>query len=302
MRQNKKKQQIIHPFTDVPYLPPDFDGSTRELRMHAAKERDATALRLVQTKLEFVQRVANRSIYTIDLVTSSSRVEKSPTIDFALIPFLETIFDWKLFASFMDELRDFGCFVSWWRNSHLIYRTVSFSEVNTERLEAFKHTLQSHQNAGQTQHQLKLNQNLSLQLYLSGNFLCISGKAIGGQEARISKLTRAQAAPVTEAVLEYCKKNPKRFQTIIQQKLIDEGFIGEETFKKSWSNPLSFKKYITKIGLKGELRELFFAVSSPNKDGSLGFKFRTAVPELEWVRKPTGFQQKVVNTLLEKRQ
>lgn len=150
--------------------------------------------------------------------------------------------------------------------------------------------------------QLKFNNGLqsfidppALRLLLNGDRLCIAGSVIENKTIELNRI-RGGSGSLIEPLLKVCKNHPYTFKTITLNDLQSKTDMQSKSLEASTKNIPLFKSYLSNIGLKDELRKLFFA----NSPEGLGFKFRIMVSPEEWNKLPTKIKQNVVNTINKK--
>lgn len=136
---------------------------------------------------------------------------------------------------------------------------------------------------------------VALQLFLTGDRLCITGSAVENQTIELKKI-RGGSSSLVEPVLKVCKNHPYTFKTITFSDLQSKTDIKSTSLENSTKNIPLFKSYLSNIGLKGELRKLFYG----NSPEGLGFKFRISVMQEEWNGLSETKQQIIVNMLNKK--
>lgn len=137
-----------------------------------------------------------------------------------------------------------------------------------------------------------LDKQFSFELCLKGDRLIIKGKIIKGENLCLTKVTRGSGILI-DPILKVCRNKPGVFKLITESDISSKFSMGDSILAKAISNIPQFKKYLSGIGFKRELKSLFYA----NSPGGLGFKFRTAIPEDEWRDMSKSRKQKVVNII-----
>jgi len=79
----------------------------------------------------------------------------------------------------------------------------------------------------------------------------------------------------------------------VKEDLQTKSTMKDEVLNKAIENIPLFKSYISNIGFKGDLKNLFYG----NSPHGLGFKFRVAVPQQAWESLTEDTKSKVVNYL-----
>lgn len=133
----------------------------------------------------------------------------------------------------------------------------------------------------------------ALQLTLEGNRLCLVGLVIGGTVEL--RAIRGGSSALIEPIINACKSNPYKWKNITIDDLKSKDGVQNKELEKAAENIKNFKKYLSGIGLQGELRKLFFG----NSPKGLRFKFRTAVSQEEWNNHSPKVQRDIVKRLEE---
>lgn len=133
----------------------------------------------------------------------------------------------------------------------------------------------------------------ALELALDGDRLCITGFVTDGPVEL--RAIRKGTGVLIEPIMKVCKGDPYRRKTITLDDLKSKTKWSNDWLDEATKNIPLFKKYLSGIGLKGNLRKLFFA----NSPEGLGFKFRTTVSQEEWNKLSFIVQQDIVKMLEE---
>ena len=138
-----------------------------------------------------------------------------------------------------------------------------------------------------------------LELTYSGNILSIQGYTIN----RMVKLIRTQSEGsglLIEPIFKLCKSRPTQWHKLTKKGLDTYIPYGDTELRSGIErvaeNPQTLRKYFSRIGIKGPIRDFF--VGKSNND--LGLKFRIAMPKLEWDKLPKDRKRKIVNNVLNK--
>lgn len=161
------------------------------------------------------------------------------------------------------------------------------AEIDRRGRELLKHKNQPNKT------ETKILSIAALELSLDGDRLCITGAVIN--EPVELRTIRGRSGALIEPIMNVCKSDPYRMKTITLDDLKSKTRWSNEWLDEATKKILPFKKYLTGVGLKGNLRKLFFA----NCHDGLGFKFRTAVSQENWNKLSTQVQQDIVKMLKE---
>lgn len=137
-----------------------------------------------------------------------------------------------------------------------------------------------------------------LELNYSGNTLTISGSAI----EKVVTLVHTQSEGsglLLDSISKICKSKPTAWHKLDKKSLgTSMDFLNKvlsNNLNEAINNPTKFSKYLTGIGLKKPIRQLFVAKASTD----LKLKFRLAVPNKDWDNLSIGHKKEVVKYLTE---
>lgn len=131
----------------------------------------------------------------------------------------------------------------------------------------------------------------SLRIYLNGEKLCISGIAVNNQEIIMCRIRLFGSGAIVGPLFRACSINPIVFKSIVREDLQTKSTMKDAALNEALKNIPLFKRYISNLGLKGDLKSLFYG----NSPHGLTFKFRVAVPQQEWASLTEDTKSKVVN-------
>jgi len=129
-------------------------------------------------------------------------------------------------------------------------------------------------------------------LVLKGDAFCISGKELDGINYKMQSITEAGSGAYIDPLLKVCKICPSKFKTITADDLKTKSVMKDSVLDDALKKVPLFKRYLSNLGLKGKLRNLFYA----NSPSGL-FKFRIAIPTEEWDKFPKVKKKNLVNSI-----
>lgn len=198
----------------------------------------------------------------------------------------------------IDGLRNIDCFNTWERKNRWYHLEKidhnKFPEEYSRTESEYIRLAGKYENNKVKEHELIRKDNTSgkqfaFELILRGDLFLIRGIETKGKARRLTKVTKASGVLI-DPLLKVCKNRPEVFKLITKDDISSKFSMGDSELDKATSNISQFKKYLSGIGFRGELKGLFYA----NSPGGLGFKFRIAVPESEWNSMTFSRKQKVV--------